>query len=181
MVDTSGRIDELKMVFRENLGTYIGWLVANLGGLLVGYVAVLIVFIFHRELSPVAPGPEEFLITGAISIAISGASYLELRHVAPTRLVAPLLVSWPLLLAVVIGVLVTMGTKEPKLTGFWLWGAVSFILLLCLSLASIIWLHDRGIRLDHDLVPTPKEPSEALKTAAKELPKIGSHVDNNRE
>ncbi len=49
---------------------------ANLGGLIVAYVASGTIWLFHQNFGNYLPGSEAILIAGTISLAVTGSSYL---------------------------------------------------------------------------------------------------------
>jgi len=102
---------QLSHVLRREPGAYLGWLLARLGGLLIAYCASLTVYLFHGHLGSYLPGPESYLITGTISLALAGGSYLSLSLGTATSFSPILSISWAFLLAFVYGALIAMGVK----------------------------------------------------------------------
>ncbi len=166
-------IAQLLGVLRRNGWAYFGWLMANLGGLIVAYAAVLTNYLIHREFGNLLPGPEIYLITGTISVAVAGVSYLSLSQSSPTTLSPVLSVSWAFLLAAAYGVLVALGAKPARISTFQLWSTMVAITAGCLAWSSLTWLHETGIRRDMMEEPrVPAEVHEELQRAAADLPRL---------
>ena len=164
---------ELFGVLRAKPWPYIGWICANLGGLLAAYAAVGTVFLVHNRPSCYTPGPEEVLVTGAISVAVAGVSYLNLHKTAASRLAPILTIAWAFLLALVYGVLVALGSASTVRSQRQIWLIVLTITFLCLLWSSITWLHEHGIRADMEgEAPAPRPVSPDLVAAASDLPKL---------
>lgn len=136
------RLGELLAVLQRMPGAYLLWMAANLGGLLVAYAAGLTIFFFHGTLSGFIPGPEVYLITGTIAMAVAGASYMSAETTPTARLSRTLSLSWPLPVALVYGSLIAMGVKVPVIGDLLLWVFVSVVTAVCLIWASIIWLNE---------------------------------------
>lgn len=164
---------QLGGVLRERLGTYLAWLMANLGGLILAYVASLTVWTFHREWGNYLPPPEAFLISGVISLAVAGVSYLTFPRDKSVSLSPLLSVSWGPLLMLVYGVLIAMGVKQPVIGTIHIWRIVIVLTISCWFWSSIIWLHEHGLRLEMERPPAPPAgPPLVLQEAARELPRI---------
>jgi len=134
------RWDQLWGVLRRRWPAYVRWLLANLGGLITAYVASVTIWVFHNELGYYLPGREAFLITGTISLAVTGISYLSLP-VQPSGTLSPTLsVCWAFILALVYGVIIAMGVK-PSVRETWIIGLfVGLIFVGSLAWSSITWL-----------------------------------------
>jgi len=151
------------------------WLLANLGGLIVAYVATLTIWTFFREVSSLLPGPEVFLVTGAISLAIAGATYLSVfaedSSQEPHALV---MVTWVVFFALIYGVLIVMGIKKPiAITKASQWSICIFLFAVCLGWATITWLHQEALILSKEsMPPSPTAPPASLQQAAQELPRV---------
>ncbi len=152
---------------------YLFWLIANLGGIIIAYFACLTIWIFHKRLSNYLPSYEVFLINGTISLAVSGVSYIRLKLDKKTSGLSPLLViSWPFLLMLVYGVLISIGLEPPAIgiSRLWIISLVIFISLMFWS--SIMWLHEQGIKCEeHQEPPEPPKPKQ-LDDSANGLPKV---------
>lgn len=152
---------------------YLFWLMANLGGIIIAYFACLTIWIFHKRLSNYLPSYEVFLITGTISLAVSGVSYIRLRLDKKTTGLSPLLViSWPFLLMLVYGVLISIGLEPPTIGIFYLW-VISLAIFLCLMIwSSIIWLHEQGLKCEEQQEPSEPPKPKQLDASADNLPKV---------
>lgn len=166
-------LGELLGVLRKKPGEFIFWLSANLGGLIIAYIACVTNFIIHGSVSKYIPGYEVFLITGTISLAVSGASYIRLHSNSPELSLSPFLsISWPFPLMGVYGVLISVGAREPARSLFVIW-IICILLFLGLMLwSSLIWLHELGIRMEMGKEPEKPEESKILVEAADNLPKL---------
>lgn len=164
---------ELAGVLMSKKLAFVGWLAANLGGLLIAYGAVATVLIVHGGPGNFTPGVEAILITGAISVAIAGASYWTVREVDESRLAAPLVFIWPFLLTGIYGLLVAMAFLEERPSGLRIWIIASVTLLLSIVWASVTWLHEQGIRSEFEREPSlPEAPAKELQAATVDLPKL---------
>jgi hypothetical protein len=163
---------QLEGVLRKQTGAFIIWLMANLGGLIIAYVASGSIYIFHQEWGTYRPNPEAFLISGAISLTVAGSSYLSLEERSLS--LSPLLsISWAILLALVYGVLISMGVKPPKISSCSIWWIVVVLTSCCWVWSSILWLHESGIRSELEAMPAkPAGPPIGLQAAADRLPKL---------
>jgi len=164
---------KLLEVLSHSRGAYAQWVLANFGGMIVAYAASLTIWVFHRSLGNLLPGPEVYLITATISLALTGVSYLSLPPSGSVTPLPALSFTWAFLLAAVYGVLIAMGVKTPVIHNDIIWVIVIAIAVACWLWASITWLHERGIRGELEgPPPPPPEPSPILRRAAEELPKI---------
>jgi hypothetical protein len=166
--------EQLYSVVRRNIGAYLLWLLGNVGGLAIAYLASVTIWYFHGNLGRCVPGPEVFLITGTISLAIAGVSYLRLRTDEPSTSLSPFIsVSWPFPLMAVYGVLIAMGTEpssaETAPSNLELYILSFIIAFICLLWASLTWAHERGIRQEMEAEPEPP-PAPELDSA--NLPKL---------
>jgi hypothetical protein len=100
------------MVLRDNKWAYSQWLLANLGGLAIAYTAIATIWLFHLNFGNYTPGPQEWLITAAISVAVAGVSYGSLARNRNAPLSPVLWLTWPFLLAIVYGILISMGVQQ---------------------------------------------------------------------
>ena len=89
--------------------SYVAWLLANIGGIAIAYTASGTIWFVHLKPGDLLPRPEVFLIAGAISLAVSGVSYVSLSRDRSIYLSSLLSYSWPFLLSVVYGVFITPG------------------------------------------------------------------------
>jgi uncharacterized membrane protein YphA (DoxX/SURF4 family) len=126
---------------------------ANLGGLSIAYVASLTIWVFHRTWGNYTPNPEAFLISGAISLAVTGVSYLLFVREESVSLSPLLSASWPILLMIVYGVLIAMGVRTPVISVCAIWAIVVVIAAGCWGWSSLIWLHEQGVKLDRERAP----------------------------
>jgi len=166
-------LGELFAVSRKKPGEFIFWLFANLGGLIIAYVACLTNYVFHETFGKYIPGYEVFLITGTISLAVSGASYIRLHSNNPEISLSPFLsISWPFLLMGVYGVLISVGAKYPARSLPIIWVICIALFLGLMLWASLIWLHEQGIKMEMEREPEkPEEPKELVQSADV-LPKL---------
>lgn len=168
------QLRQLGRALRRRPASYVIWLLANLGGLLVAYLATLTIWAFHKRLGSLVPGPEVVLITGALSVAVAGVSYINEYH--HNRIVEPslfFLALWPFLWAAVYGVLISMGVETPARDSATIWVIAVLLCTLCLIWASISWLHEQGLWLEaHEPAPPPPPPASTLADAAIQLPKL---------
>jgi len=167
------RWDQLGGVLKENKGAYIQWLAANLGGLIVAYMASGTIWVFHATFGNYLPGPEAFLMTGVITLAVAGVSYVCLPYRNEVPLSPVISYSWAFPLAAVYGVLIAMGVKTPVLSANLIWLITIIVAMSCWLWSTVIWLHEQGIRKGwtHEPVP-PEEPPQAFRDLAARLPKL---------
>lgn len=154
---------------------YLLWLIANLGGLLLAYLAAATILLFHGRVGPFVPGPDVYLITATVSLAVAGVSYhLSVDQSQGFRLSPLLSLSWPFLLMLVYGFLIAMGVAPPIISNEVIWGVVVVVALGCWLWSSIIWLHEQGLLEDsrNEQPPIAGVP-EALRQQAEVLPKLG--------
>jgi hypothetical protein len=160
-------------VFLLRWQAYLGWLLANLGGLIIAYGAALTSCYLFRDSSLYWPGPEELLITAVMSLTIAGVSYWNLRNFAGSNLSAPLVLFWVFMLLPVYGILVAIGAREPVISDTTLWITVIIILFLCVIWASITWLHEQGLRREFKMEDSrPPGISKQLSSKAEDLSKV---------
>jgi len=163
---------QLGEIFRERRWQYFLWGLANLGGILVAYLACFTIWFTHDEVSKYLPGPESFLITGTISLAIAGVSYLTIP-VSSAQLNRFLSVVWPFPLALIFGFLVATGMKTATLGTSTIWISSLVLFAMCFAWSSVTWLHEQGVRRDLDgKTQAPPEQSQALQRVAEGLPKL---------
>jgi hypothetical protein len=167
------RPEELLETLRNNVGAYVVWLLANLGGLLVAYLACATIWFFQRKNFASAPGPELYLITAIITVATTGVSYLLFSRSKAGQLSTALKALWAFLVMIIYGVLIAMGYETPAISHASIWLAVSLILLVCLLWSSLTWLHEQAIRGDFERVelPRPEPPATSLSDRADTLAK----------
>jgi hypothetical protein len=172
------RVRDLVGVLAKKRIEYFIWLLANLGGLLVAYSATLTIWVFHLRAGSLVPGPEVFLITSALSVAVAGVSYLNVFHENRSLLPSPLfLLGWPFLVTAVYGVLISMGVEKPLISDTRVWLITVALFGLCLVWASVTWLHQQGLLRDQEEPPAQAPaPAPALNTAAGALPKLGPNA-----
>ena len=173
------RWDQILSVLKKRWAAYIGWLFANLGGLIVAYVASVTIWAFHNDLGRYLPGPEIYLITGTITLSVAGVSYINCPQHSSTPLLPLLSNMCSLIVTLVYGVLVVTGVKAPVRSIFVIWTIAIGIFLICLAWSSITWLHEQAIRMDSETPEEPRfplEPPPSLRQAAAGLPKMaGGH------
>jgi len=108
--------DQIRRVLMARPLTFIGFLAASLGGLILAYSAAFTVWAFHRTWGSYLPRPEAVLIAATISLTVTGASYLTLRREEAESL-SPIFTGWWILLASLsYGVLIAMGVKTPVIS-----------------------------------------------------------------
>jgi len=166
---------KLGKVLKNKKAEFVLWLLAHLGGILISYFACLTIWLFHKRLSSYMPGYEVFLITGTIALAVTGVSYLRLKmdKQRETTELSPLLaMSWPFLLMIVYGVLISIGMEKPIIDVFYIW-LISILIFLCLIIwSSIIWLNEQGFMIDQGEEGAKPEKDPRLANSAATLPKI---------
>jgi hypothetical protein len=160
-------------VLKNNKLAFTIWLAANVGGLIIAYSAIVIIILFLKPQSNYYPGPHEYLIVAAISVAISGVSYTNLYKVSNTILNPWFIYIWPILLFLIFGILIGFGGKSAPYENLFTWGVAVGIFVVGLLWSSITWLHEQGIRSDMSNPKIPKTtPPKDLFEAAKTLPKV---------
>jgi hypothetical protein len=66
-----------------------------------------------------------------------------------------------------------MGVQKPAISGIIVWLIAIIIFIGCLLWSSVTWLHEQGIRLEMQQMPSsPERPPPALEQTAAGLPKI---------
>lgn len=167
---------ELSQVFRANFRAYLGWLAANLGGLFIAYSAAATIWLLHRTYGTHLPTPQTVLISGTISLAVKGVSYLNFPRDPGTKLSPLLSTSWPFLVMAVYGVLMSMGVKTPVISQGEIWTIAGLIATACWGWASLLWAHEMGMKtaMEGAIPPSPVGPPAVLQQAAATLPKVGT-------
>ena len=163
---------ELLETLKNNFGRYVIWLLANLGGLLIAYLAAVIVSALYNEFQNLMPGKDVYLITGAILLTATMASYQKTKAGITSNLWIGLYIIWPFLLMLVFGFLLAIGIKQPNIEPYQLWIYVIVIFVLAIIWSSIVWLHEQGIY--DDMMKTPDKPptDPNLVGATVDLPKL---------
>ncbi|MFA6355568.1 MAG: hypothetical protein WCY23_00500 [Candidatus Omnitrophota bacterium] len=164
---------ELLKVLVTKWQEYIVWLMANMGGILISYLAVAVIWMVLKRSSLFMPGYDIFLVTGAISLAVSGVSYIRLKSDQQKEigLSSVLIFLWILLLMSIFGILICLGLECPS-ASFRLWIISIVIFFGCMICSSLIWLNEQGIEMDKEKEPeTPPEP-KGLAGETNALPKI---------
>ncbi len=166
--------NQLFDVLKKRPGEYLFWLFANLGGIIITYLSFFTVWTFHDSFKIASlPNFDIYLITGTISLAISGSSYLRL-HVRETDItLSPLLTTtWPILLMFTYGVFICNIVKPSTRPKELIW-IICIVLFICLMLwASIIWLHEQGLKMDKEAIPSIHQRLDDLQKATIDLPKV---------
>lgn len=152
------------------------WILANIGGILISGLASLSVWIIHDDWGSYPISPDVMLITGTISLSIAGVSYISLstdKSVRPSRALS---ISWPFLLMLVFGLLVSINLAQSKDNKeLIIWSTSGVLTILCLGWSSVLWLHEQGLRKDAQKEPkAPKGPPRRLKTTAQRMPKLSN-------
>ena len=99
-------------------------------------------------------------------------SYATSQRTSSESLSWTLKIGWPLILALVYGVLITIGVEPPVISAMELWSAAILLSVACWAWASILWLHEQGIADDSVEPKSPEGPPKALVDIAVELPKL---------
>jgi hypothetical protein len=106
-------------------------------------------------------------------LAVSGSSYVRLHASDPRISLSPLLsISWPILLAWIYGIFLTIGIKESTRPSCLIWIVCIGLFLGLILWSSLIWLHEQGLRMEMEREPTPPEGPRELQEATKTLPKM---------
>lgn len=164
---------ELFKVFRKNFGKYLIWLLANIGGLFIPYLAALMIWLLYREMGSFLPGEDVFLIAGTILLTATMASYQKTKgNESKSNLWIGLYISWPFLLIIVFGMFLSIGIKKPSISSLELWAIVLFIFMLTIIWATTVWLHEQGLIDDKTKIPDKPESDPRLGLATSELPKM---------
>lgn len=141
------RFNEIGHLISQNKGSYTLWLLGNVGGLLIFFLAGFTIWIYHGHWGAFLPGPEIFLITGTISLAVTGVSYIRLHTDDPSVSLSPWLsLTWPFPVMAAYGVLVAMGIKPIIRSNCTAYIIAIVITIFCLTWASLTWAHEHGIR-----------------------------------
>ncbi len=136
-------------ILRDRRADYALWLFSQLGGIVVGALASLTIFAFHLKRSDFPPEPQVLLVTGTISVAVTGVNYFTERR-NPEDLNPWLYLAWAALVMLVYGVIVVAGVKTPEIPYAWCWVIALILMLACLLWSSIMWLHREGLRSPED-------------------------------
>jgi len=167
--------NELSMVLNKNKGPYFLWSTGNLGGLLVAYLASVQIWINQSAKSALLPGPEAYLITGTISLAMAGVSCLSFKRRGNVTLSPFISFSWAFPLMLIYGQLVILGMPNNATEAWKSWSIAIAALVISFAWASLTWLHEQGLRMDMDQeVKIPDEPPKDLTQSAEGLPKLPS-------
>jgi hypothetical protein len=163
---------ELITTFRNNFGKYTIWLLANLGGLLIPYLAAGMIWLLYQEFGKFLPGTDVFLIIGTVLLTSTMASYQKTKANDSANLWIGLYLVWPFLLMIVFGFFIAIGIKVPTMEEYILWILIISFLVLSVIWSSIVWLHEQGL-LDDRFKPPSKPPTDPrLSKATISLPKI---------
>lgn len=128
---------DLGNVIAQRPFTFIVWLTANLGGIIVAYAAALTIWGVQGHWGTVLPRPDVYLVTATVSLAMAGISYQTIRQAAP---ISPWLsFLWPFPLALVYGVFVAMGVKAPSRDEHQIWLLVLGLAAVCWIFSALIW------------------------------------------
>jgi len=150
---------EIGDVISQSKGSFALWLLGNVGGLLIVYLAGFTIWIYHGRWGAFLPGPEIFLIMGTISLAVTGVSYIRLHSDDPTISLSPWLsLTWPFPVMAAYGVLVAMGIKPIIRSNCTAYTIAILIAFFCLTWASLTWAHERGIKDEMRGEPQPPQP-----------------------
>ncbi len=161
---------EIWDVLRDNKLGYVLWFFGNVGGLLIAFLASFTIKLYHGTYGGYLPGPDAFLITGTISLAVSGVSYIRLRSDSPSTFLSPALsLTWPFPVMIIYGVLVAMGIKPTIRDEGTVYFIAVVIAIVCLFWASLTWAHEQGIRKE---MVTPPEPPKPVDLNPTNLPKL---------
>jgi len=167
------QIRSLRLVLKRRIGAYILWLIANLGGILILYLASFSIWLIHKHFGHYLPGKEVFLATGTISLAISGVSYLIKGQGAPDIKLSPIIsITWLIPMIFVYGILINLGVQDPIAPNWVVWIITILLFLLSIAWSSVVWLHEEGIILDKLVGPEQPQITPGLDKVADELPKI---------
>ncbi len=128
-------------------GQYLLWLSANLGGLILAYAAGACIWLFRCTYGSILPGYELFLITGTISLTISGATYIKSKSEMEVGTLSPLLlISWSSLLMLTFGFLILIGLKEFQRTELFIWVLCTILFVLMITWSTIMWVFETDLR-----------------------------------
>jgi hypothetical protein len=163
----------LKDVLRKNTFEFIIWLLANIGGLVIAYAAILTIYIFSNLRSNYYPGPDDYLLIATVSVTISGVTYSK-NFIDKTgfSLNRVFLLGWPILLALVYGVLIVFGMKPPPYENWVTRIGAGVIFILCMAWSSIVWLSGKANEPPSDTTMGPTNPPPDMVAATNELPKM---------
>jgi amino acid transporter len=150
----------------NSFGFYL-WLAANVGGLLILYFAIFTIKVIVQPNSNFYPGPHEYLIVAAISVAVSGVSYTSLYKEINTSLNPLFIYMWGIILALIYGVLITFGVRPAPYENGLTWVIAILIFIIGLFWSSITWLHEKYIRMDLNNTTSPQltPPADLSATA----------------
>lgn len=160
-------------ILKRNKSDYFFWLLGYLGGIIITLLSYLTIWIIHSHWGIFRIECEVFLMTGTVILAVTGLSHLRFQKQSNGSIKLHFLIaySWPILLMVVYGLLISIGfAKSPRN------GAILYIICIgvCVVLfiwSSIIWLHEQGLRKEQEEEPQPSPIDNNLKTTTTELPK----------
>lgn len=163
---------ELCDVLKGHKSQFIFWLIANLGGIIVYLLAALTIYLLHKHFGNMLPSKNVLLVTGTISLMVSGVSYLRTREqYRGSRINSYFVILWPILAGFVYGLLIGMGSTKPIISNEGIYYISIILLILCISWSSIIWLHEQGLVGEMQKTPQQPEKTEGLDEVAAELAK----------
>ena len=167
------RFDQLKDVLRKRPGSYFLWSAGNLGGILIAYLASLTLWINQGVVSTYLPGPEAFLITATISLAMAGVSCVSVKSLSNVSLSPIITGSWPFVVMLIYGQLIALGAKNEIAPSQKSWVIAIALFVLSFIWSSVTWLHEQGVRIDIDQeVKITEGPPPELTQTAQGLPKV---------
>jgi hypothetical protein len=178
------RWSDFGSVLRERRvrSSFILWLTANLGGILISTLAFITVWFFHRTGFGLLPNINVFLVTAAIALAVSGVSYIRLTFDNKAYSLSPALaVTWPFLLAAVFGIFLVLGVKTPVVSKCAVWIVTVVVFLVIMAWSSIMYLNEQGLRLETEKPPEIPVTSADYKESLPSLPKLAASEKKNGE
>lgn len=161
---------ELLSTLRLKKGNYLLWLGSLMGGLILSYMAAMTILVLHRHTGGLFPKREAYLLTGVISLLITGLSYINNKKRNPSFELSPILsIIWGFFLLLVYGGLIAVGVSKPAISEkSILWIAVG-LFICCMLWSSVIWLHEQGVESESTKIAEAPEVAKDLIDAAKEL------------
>jgi len=160
-------------VLKSNVGKYVLWLGSIMGGLILSFLAAFTIWLFHRHSGNMLPKSEAYLLTGVISLMITGLSYINNKKKNETYMLSPTLsIIWGFFLLLVYGALITIGATKPAIGEKSILLIAVILFICCMLWSSIIWAHERGFEMDAKKAVEAPGLSKDLIDAAKDLPKM---------
>lgn len=164
---------DLLQVLRRNIADYLLWLIAYLGGIIITLLSGFTIWVIHAHSGVFNLGCEVYLMTGTVTLAVTGLSYFRFQKNSGKGIQLNRLItySWPILLMAVYGLLISMGFEKSPRSPLVVWVICVSLFVFLMIWSTIIWLHEQGLREESQKEPEETQLDDSLRDAAESLPK----------